>query len=506
MKLNFPSSIEVSCIFFATTLTACGGGGSGGYTAPAPTTPTTPAATASFALPASPTTINFGQSVTLQWSSADSTGCTAAASSASGGTFTGSQSMTGTATVVPTAPGTYTYTLSCTGMGGNVSATTPAVTVSPSILTALSTAGTITTIGSTVDPINGDQNPYGLAIAPTTAGLITKGDLIVCNFNNASTPAAQGGVQGTGTTIVGLHPAAGSKPYRIAQSAGLDGCDALTLLPDGSISAAAWSATSSPLVSAAGVVTTPFSDAFAYPWGEAYVAATGTEPAAIYVSNAPGGDIAAGGTIDRISLDNDAQTSFTEIASGFCSSGSPGMIYGPAGLTYDPSNDTLYVVDTSSASVIAIVGISGVGKDGLVVNGQCTGATTPTPVPTFSGPSMTSARVIAHGAPFNTPLSAALLKNGDLVVANADIGIQAPSATTNLLIEVSPVVPGGFVGKPLQLDTATPGALFGLATAVDTNGNEIIYFNDDNAAAVLQLTTTAANTTPPTPYSTPRTR
>jgi hypothetical protein len=119
---------------------------------------------------------------------------------------------------------------------------------------------------------------------------------------------------------------------------------------------------------------------------------------------------------------------------------------------------------------------------------------------------MTSARVIAHGAPFNTPLSAALLKNGDLVVANADIGIQTPSAATNLLVEVSPVVPGGFVGKPLQLDTATPGALFGLATAVDTDGNQIIYFNDDNAAAVLQLTTTAASTTPPTPYSTPRTR
>src|SRR6202020_974765 len=105
------------------------------------------------------------------------------------------------------------------------------------------------------------------------------------------------------------------------------------------------------------------------------------------------------------------------------------------------------VVDTSSASVIAIVGVSGVGADGLVVNGQCTGATTPTPVPTFSGASMASARVIAHGTPFNTPLSAALLKDGDLVVANADIGLQAPSASTNLLIEVSPVVPGGFVGK-----------------------------------------------------------
>jgi hypothetical protein len=506
MKLSFPSSIEVSAIFLTTTLTACGGGGSGGYTAPAPSPPTTPAATASFVQPASATTINFGQSVALQWNSTGSTGCTAAASSTSGGTFTGSQSVTGSATVVPTAPGTYTYTLSCTGMGGDASVTTPAVTVSPSILTTLSTAGTITTIGSTVDPLNGDQNPYGLAIAPTTAGLITKGDLIVCNFNNAGTPDAQGGVQGTGTTIVGLHPAAGSKPYRIAQSASLDGCDALAVLPDDSISAAAWSATSDPLVSAAGVVGAPFADTFAYPWGEAYVAATGTQPAAIYVSNAPGGQIAPGGTIDRISLDDDAQTSFTEIASGFCTSGAPGMIFGPSGLTYDPSNDTLYVVDTSSASVIAIVGISNVSKDGVLVNGQCAGATTPTPVPTFSGPSMASARVIAHGAPFNTPLSAALLKNGDLVVANADIGIQAPSATTNLLIEVSPVVPGGFVGKPLQLDTMAPGALFGLATSVDTDGNQVIFFNDDNAAAVLQLATTGTTTSPPTPYGTPRTR
>ena len=151
--------------------------------------------------------------------------------------------------------------------------------------------------------------------------------------------------QGTGTTIIGLHAAAGPKPYRIAQSASLDGCDALTMLPDDSISAAAWSATGNPLVSAAGGVAMPFSDTFAYPWGEAYVAATDTQPAAIYVSNAPGGNIAAGGTIDRISLDGDAQTTFIEIASGFCSSGSPGMIYGPAGLTYDSSNDTLYIVE-----------------------------------------------------------------------------------------------------------------------------------------------------------------
>jgi hypothetical protein len=511
MKMYAAISIKVSSGILATALVGCGGdGGGGGYTAPTMTAPpmTTPAATASFSKPAAAMAVNFGQAVTLAWTSANSTSCTATTSGAGGGTFTGSQSTTGTASIVPTAPGTYTYTLTCSGTGGNASITTPSVTVMPSVLAALATAGKITQIGSTMDPTNGDQNPYGLAIAPKTAGLITAGDLVVCNFNNGNSGPTPN-TQGLGTTIIGLHPAAGSTPYRIAQSADLQGCNALTLLPDDSISAAAWTANLNPLVSASGVVGTAFSsDTITSPWGEAYVPATATQPAALYVSRAPtDGNTAntAGGTIDRISLDGDAQTAFTEIATGFCSSGSPGMIYGPAGLTYDPSNDTLYVVDTSSASVIAIEGVSNVGKDGVVVAGQCTGTTTPTPVPTFSGPSMTSARVIAHGAPFNTPLSAALLKDGDLVVANADIGLTTPSATTNLLIEVSPSVPGGFVGQPLQLDATTPGALFGLAATVDAQGDQVIYFNDDNAIAVMELATATAGTSP-SPYGAARQR
>jgi hypothetical protein len=511
MKTYVPVSIKVASGFLVGALGACGGGGGGGgYTAPAPAPPVTPAATASFSQPAAATSINLGQALTLAWTSANSTGCTATTSAATGGTFSGSQSMTGTASIVPTAAGTYTYMLTCNGAGGNASVTTSSVTVMPSILSALATAGKITSIGSTIDPTNGDQNPYGLAIAPKTAGLITAGDLVVCNFNNGNT-GAMPNTQGLGTTIIGLHPAAGSTPYRIAQSADLQGCNALTVLADDSISASSWTANLNPLVSASGVVGTAFSsDMFGNPWGEAYVAATSTQPAALYVSNAPTGNsttVTAGGTIDRITLDADAQMSLTEIATGFCTSGSPGAIFGPAGLTYDASNDTLYVVDTSSASVIAIEGVTMVGKDGVVAAGQCTGTATPTPVPTFSGPSMASARVIAHGAPFNTPLSAALLKNGDLVVANADIGIATPSATTNLLIEVSPVLPGGFVGKPMQLDTTTPGALFGLAAAVDAQGNQVIYFNDDNAAAVMELSAPATGggtTPPPNPYGATR--
>jgi hypothetical protein len=472
---------------FLGLLAGCGGGHGGGYTAPA-----NPAPTASFSQPEAGASINYGQAVTLAWTSAYATSCTAMTSSAAGGAFNGNQSTSGMLNIVPTAAGSYTYTLSCAGTGGTMSATA-SVTVNPNLLSTLTPTGAITTVGSTIDPVNGDQNPYGLVIAPATAGLITKGDLVACNFNNGNT-GSNPNTQGDGTTIIGLHPAAGSTPYRIVQSPDLQGCNALTMLPDDSISAAAWStvpdaAGENPLISAAGVVATPFSNnTFAGPWGEAYVAATATQPAALYVSNAPGGAINSGGTIDRISLSGDAQMSFTEIAKGFCSGGEPGGIFGPAGLTYDPASDTLYVVNTSAASVIAIVGVSSIGADGVVVNGQCNAsAAPPTPVPTFSGPSMAAARVIAHGAPFNTPLSAALLKNGDLIVGNADIGLATPSATTNLLIEVSPVLPGGFVGQPLQVDTGVPGALFGIAATVDASGNQIIYFNDDNTASVLQL-------------------
>ena len=458
--------------FITTTLlVACGGGG--GYSAPYMPPPAA-MPTVAFTAPGQSTTVNFGRAVKLTWTSTNATSCTASTSSNTGGTFTGSEPASGSVTVAPTAPGNITYTLACMGTGGSASATT-SVTVADSILSMLSVAG-MTTIGSTIDPVSADYNPYGLTLAPATAGLITQGDLVVCNFN-----AGMQTQQGTGTTVIGLHPTAGAMPYRISQSADLQGCNALTLLPDDSISAAAYTANENPLVTAAGVVGTPFStDVFAHPWGEAYVAANGTNPAALYVSNVDG-------SIDRITLDGDTQSAFTQIASGFCTSGTPGAIFAPSGLTYDASIDTLYIVDTSSNSVIAFTSVSGIGSGGIVVNGQCSSVSgPPTPAPTFSGSSATSARVIATGGALFTPLSAALLSDGDLIVANADIDIG--SQTPNQVFEISPVLPGGFVGQPVQLDSGAPGALFGIAATVDSQGNQIVYFNDDNANAVMKIT------------------
>ena len=474
------SGLKAAPCAFVLMLAGCGGGYSGGMGMGGGygSTPSMPRATVMFSSPPQASTIHLGQAVKLAWTSSDATSCSASASSDIGGAFGSSQPTGGSVTVAPVGTGMVTYTLSCTGAGGMGSATTAAVTVLPSILSMLS-PNTIVTIGSTVDPTEHGDNPYGLAIAPVTAGPIAAGDLIACNFNDGATQT-----EGQGTTIVGLHPAPGSAPYRIAQSSSLLGCNALAALPDGGISAAAYSANRNPLVAAAGTVSTPFAaDAFAGPWGEAYAPANGQNPAALYVSN-------VNGTIDRITLSGDAQTGFMQIVAGFCGSGQPGSIYAPAGLTYDPSVDTLYVIDTSSFSVIALANVSGIGAAGVTVAGQCGAppSAPPTPVPTFSGPSAASASVLAHGAPLFAPLSAALLADGDLIVENSDVGITG-GQMPNLAVEVSPVLPGGFVGQPIQLDTSgTSGALFGIVATVDGQGNQIIYFNDDNTNSVMRMT------------------
>jgi len=49
-------------------------------------------------------------------------------------------------------------------------------------------------------PLNGDQNPYGIVVVPTTTGTLVAGNLLVSNFNNFNN------YQGTGTTIMQISP------------------------------------------------------------------------------------------------------------------------------------------------------------------------------------------------------------------------------------------------------------------------------------------------------------
>jgi hypothetical protein len=83
-------------------------------------------------------------------------------------------------------------------------------------------------------PDNGDQNPYAIAVAPVSAGMIRKDDVLVDNFNNATN------LQGTGTTIVGYRPATkalylfAQLPHALPQCPGGIGMStAMTMLKSG---------------------------------------------------------------------------------------------------------------------------------------------------------------------------------------------------------------------------------------------------------------------------------
>ena len=89
-------------------------------------------------------------------------------------------------------------------------------------------------VSSTV-PLNGDVNPYGVAIVPDTIGTLVKGDTLVSNFNDKAN------VQGTGTTIVEVSPAGaeqtfatvGSPPGSVTCPGGIGLTTALSILPGG---------------------------------------------------------------------------------------------------------------------------------------------------------------------------------------------------------------------------------------------------------------------------------
>ncbi len=344
----------------------------------------------------------------------------------------------------------------------------------------LSQLQTSTTIGSTVDTANGDNNPYGLAIAPTTAGNVTAGDLLVCNFNsNSSTNAV-----GQGTTIEDLSPMAGSKPKRIAQDPSLAGCDALAINPGkGYIWAAAYTANDNPIFSPTGTLVNTLASAYKWagPWGQIYAAPTTS-------MSSSGGTYSTGGSSSTASTSafyiSEAQNGwivqanitstgiqYNTIATGFpVNTSSQYGILAPAGLTYDPSSDTLYIISSDTNSVAAFTSASTIPANGIMVTAGMNNALT------FSGPAASQAKLIYSGAPLNYPVSSALLYNGDLVVGNTG---------DNNMVEINPAT-GKMVGEKL-VDTGNAGAIFGIATSGTSLTTQKLFFNDDNNNSVIEI-------------------
>ncbi|HEY0745469.1 MAG TPA: S8 family serine peptidase [Steroidobacteraceae bacterium] len=95
-------------------------------------------------IPAAPTlsltssSITAGSSTTINWSSANTTGCTAS------GSWSGALASTGTQTVAPSAVGTDTYTLICTNAAGSSAASSVTLSVKAAVAASSSGGGGVT--------------------------------------------------------------------------------------------------------------------------------------------------------------------------------------------------------------------------------------------------------------------------------------------------------------------------------------------------------------------------
>jgi hypothetical protein len=296
-----------------------------------------------------------------------------------------------------------------------------------------------------------------LTIAPSTDGAFTAGDLVVCNFN------AKSNVQGSGKSIIALHPAPGSTPAHVSSDATLKGCDALALGPDDTIWAASMVANDNPVLDAAGgLIQNIKGKPFKQPWGQVFAQPTSGAPA-FYATNA------GNGTVVRINLGS--AFTYDVIGRGFpVNHGKPGTALAPSGLSYDPSVDTLYFADGQNDTIVAFKYVSSIPDGGITA--QSNGMK-------FTGPSAKDARIVFSGNPLNGPISTALLPNGNLVVGNT----LDPDGT-NLMIEISAA---GKLLDARNVDTGPAGSLFGIVATGTNLSDTKIYFNDDNDANVQVL-------------------
>src|ERR1700680_4516179 len=108
-------------------------------------------------------------------------------------------------------------------------AASPAAPAPTSFLSHLSA---VTNVASTV-PVNGDLNPYGIAVVSQSEGRLVAGDTLVRKFNDAAN------LQGTGSTIVEVSPSGAVSTFAQLSASSRSGpsgvglTTALTILPGG---------------------------------------------------------------------------------------------------------------------------------------------------------------------------------------------------------------------------------------------------------------------------------
>ena len=330
----------------------------------------------------------------------------------------------------------------------------------------------------------GDLNPYGVWVIPQTVGNLTKGNILVSNFN------AAGNLQGTGSSIVQYAPDVQSQTTfaEITDAScpgGVGLTTALVVLRTGWVIVGSLPTTDGKIdtvgagclivLDANGNLVETFSGGVINgPWD--MTASEDGDKAQLFFTNVLNGGVAAAtpdtqvnaGTVARMTISNPPQGSkmpsvleTTIIGSGFPEENDPAaLIIGPTGVGLagghgpgphdrggrphgddEGGGDTLYVADTVNSRIARIDGASHRKSSAGI------GVT------------------VSTGGSLNMPLGLTIAPNGDILTTNAGDG------------NIVETTPKGKQAAPVLLAPAGAGSLFGLAVVPDGSG---IYFVDDS--------------------------
>jgi hypothetical protein len=140
------------------------------------TAPVAPTVTIS----AAPASMVLGKTATLTWSSTNATACTAS------GSWTGSEAVSGTMNETPTAAGSLSYVLTCTGAGGTAHAAAALTVTAPAPTVTIAVAPTAITVGQSATLTWSSTNATSCTASGSwSGGEATSGTLSV-------TPSASG--------------------------------------------------------------------------------------------------------------------------------------------------------------------------------------------------------------------------------------------------------------------------------------------------------------------------
>jgi len=348
----------------------------------------------------------------------------------------------------------------------------------------------------------GDQNPYGVWVIPRTVGQLTKGNILVSNFNNAGAPP-NGNLQGTGSSIVQYAPDvqsqttfaeinAGSLPGGCPGGVGLT--TALVVLRSGWVIVGSLPTTDGTIgtvgagclivLDANGNPVETFSgDNINGPWD--MTASEDGGKVKLFFTNVLNGNVASAppdtvvnaGTVVRMTLSNPPQGSgmpsvieSTIIGSGFAEENDPAaLIIGPTGVGLasgeDEGGDSQSARHDHGGGGNSQGGDEGGNGGTLYVADSVTNRIARIDAASHRHSSAGIGVTVSANGSLKTPLGLTLAPNGDILTTNGGDG------------NIVETTPHGTQTATALIAPAGGGALFGLAVVPGESG---IYFVDDS--------------------------